>query len=147
MQTIGKAYMYGEAPFATACFDPLQRLGWWEEKAKDSNATVISVCGSLFDDTHKNAQHCFRFLGLNCFLFHLRKCAMNALRPDCQLSTLPSAMVLALRISLTWRNYKIIGHMGSSRLRTRTPLHLSCQNRKPPHPKPFAFPLQPYKTF
>jgi len=83
MQAIVKAYMYGEAPFTTACFDPLQHLGWWEEKAKDSNATIILVCGSLFDDTCKNAQHFFRFSGLNCFLFHLWKCVMNALHPDC----------------------------------------------------------------
>jgi hypothetical protein len=80
MQAIGKAYMYGEDPFAAACFDPLQHLSWWEERAKDSNATIISVRGSLFDDTGKNAQHFFRFSGLNCFPFHLRKCAMNAPR-------------------------------------------------------------------
>jgi len=150
MQAIGKAYMYSEAPFAAACFNALQCLSWWGERAKDSNATVISVLeglGSLFDDTGKNAQHFFRFSGLNCFLFHLQKCAMNALCWDCWLSTPPSTMVLAPKILLTWHNSMIIGCMGLSHLHTHTPLHLSCQNQNLLHPKPFVFLLQPYRTF
>jgi len=35
--------MYGEAPFVDLCHDPLQRLGWWEARSKDSNASILSV--------------------------------------------------------------------------------------------------------
>ena len=38
------AYMYGEVPFTDLCYNPLQHLSWWQARAMDSNANVLSVC-------------------------------------------------------------------------------------------------------
>ena len=42
------AYMYGEIPFMDLCYDPLQCLSWWQARAMNSNADVLSVCHLAF---------------------------------------------------------------------------------------------------
>jgi len=66
------AYMYGEVPFMDLCYDPLQRLSWWQARAMDSNANVLLVCHFVFLTFLQIYSTLLRFLELTLFGFAIR---------------------------------------------------------------------------
>ena len=61
------AYMYGEAPFADLCHDPLQRLAWWKVRAKDSNGSILSVRVSVSQCLQHQLKIMCQMLGVKLF--------------------------------------------------------------------------------
>ena len=59
--------MYGEAPFADLCHDPLQRLARWKVQAKDSTGSILSVRVSVSQCLQHELKIMCQMLGVKLF--------------------------------------------------------------------------------
>ena len=107
--------MYREAPFTDLFCDPLQPLGWWEARSKDSNTSILLVHNFSFsflaelEDLKFSMLH--SFLASNCSLCHHQKCVTSVWLLGYQHSTQQNAMVLVQKTLSRWLSCRIIGYM------------------------------------
>ena len=114
------------------CHDPLQHLGWWEARSKDSNASILSVHNFLFsflaelEDLKFSMLHSFS--ASNCSLCHHRKCVMSVQPLGYQHSTQQNTMVLVRKTMSRWLSCEIIGFMVSINHHILTPQLSTAKN-------------------